>query len=77
MKRNNIRYLVASIIVILVALVGLSSIMGDDKDLDFFSKSIKDTGVFISKVFYSPIKFVKNALETNEEKKIYIKNMLN
>ena len=69
MKRNNLRYLVASIIVILIALVGLSSIMGDDKDLDFFSKSIKDTGVFISKAFYSPIKFVKNALETNEEKK--------
>ena len=69
MKKNNLRYLVASIIVILIALVGLSSIMGDDKDLDFFSKSVKDTGTFIVKLVYSPIKFVKDTIQTTDEKK--------
>lgn len=69
MKKNSLRYLVASIIVMLVALVGLSSIIDDDKDLDFFSKSVKDSGTFIIKVFNSPIKFVKDKIHEADEKK--------
>lgn len=66
--------MIISVIVILVALIGLSSIMGDDKDLDFFTKSIKDTGTFLSKIVYSPIKFVKDKInETDEKKDLYKK----
>lgn len=69
MRKNNLKYMIISIIVIIIALIGLSSIMGDNTDLDFFSKSIKDTGTFISKIVYSPIKFVKDKIKTGDEKK--------
>ena len=69
MRKNNLKYMIISIIVVIIALIGLSSIMGDNTDLDFFSKSIKDTGTFISKIVYSPIKFVKDKIKTGDEKK--------
>lgn len=69
MKKNNLKYMIISVIVILVALIGLSSLMGDDSELDFFTKSIKDVGTFFSKVAYSPIKYVKNKVKENDEKK--------
>ena len=69
MHKNNLKYMIISIIVILVALIGLSSITGDNKNLNFFSKSVKDTGTFIVKIFSSPVKFVKDKLKESEDKK--------
>ena len=69
MRKNNLKYMIISIIVVIVALVGISSIMGDNTELGFFTKSIKDTGTFISKMAYSPIKFVKDKIKASDEKK--------
>ena len=74
MKKNNVRYVIISIVLIIVILIGLSSINNDNKPLKFFSKSIHDTGTYISKIFYSPIKFVKDKIgETDEKKDLYKK----
>ena len=69
MRKNNLKYMIISIIVVIIALIGLSSIMGDNTDLDFFSKSIKDTGTFISKIVSSPVKFVKDKIKESDDKK--------
>ena len=74
MKQKKLKYII--IIVILFGfLLGLtSSTIKDDRDLNFFEKAIKDTGVFIQKIFYSPIKLVKEKIEVfNEKEDIYKK----
>ena len=74
MRKNNIKYVVISIIIIIAVLIGLSSLNNDNTSLDFFSKSIKDSGTFIGKIVYSPVKYIKNKInESNEKNNIYKK----
>lgn len=75
-KRNNqLKYLILSIIVVFAILLGITSqTAGDDKDLNFFEKAIKDTTTFIQKIFYAPTKYVKGEIEVfNEKKDLYKK----
>lgn len=73
-KNNKLKYTIITIITFAV-LLGISSyIISDDKDLNFFEKAIKDTSTFIQKIFYAPIKYVKDELEVfNEKKDLYEK----
>ena len=73
-KNNKLKYIII-IIVSLAILLGISSYTIDDnKDLNFFEKTIKDTTTLIQKIFYAPIKFVSNQLEVfNEKKDLYKK----
>lgn len=75
MKKNNKLKYVIIFIVGFAILTGITSkIIGDDKDLNFFEKTIKDTSVFIQKIFYTPIKFVKDKIEiVNEKQDLYKK----
>ena len=73
-KNNKLKYVII-IIVSFAILLGISSYtIDDDKDLNFFEKAIKDTTAFIQKIFYAPIKYVKEELEVfNEKKDLYEK----
>ena len=73
-KNNKFKYII-SIIVIFAILLGISSYtIDDDKELNFFEKAIKDTTMFIQKIFYAPIKYVKDELEVfNEKQDLYKK----
>lgn len=77
MKKQNKKnkYIIIVIVVLFLLLIGITSnTLSDDKNLNFFEKSIKDTTIFIEKIFYSPIKFVKNKIEIiNETNKLYKK----
>ena len=73
-KNNKLKYIII-IIVAFALFLGISShVIGDDKDLNFFEKAIKDTTTFVQKIFYAPVKFVKGKLEVfNEKKDLYEK----
>ena len=76
MKRKNskLKYVIIGV-VSFALLLGISSyVIDDNKNLNFFEKTIKDTTTFIQKIFYAPIKFVSNELEVfNEKKDLYKK----
>ncbi|MDO4963201.1 MAG: rod shape-determining protein MreC [bacterium] len=74
-KKNNTKYFILGGIVLFAVLLAITSNnISDSKDLNFFEKAIKDTGVYTQKIFYAPIKFVKDKLEVfNEKKDLYKK----
>ena len=73
-KNNKLKYIIFSIILFAVFLGITSSIISEEKNLNFFEKAIKDSTTFIQKIFYSPIKYVKDELEVfNEKKDLYKK----
>lgn len=74
-QNNKIKYMIISIIVIFLVLLGITSnTLNDKKDLNFFEKALKDTTVFVQKIFYTPIKFVKDKVEMiNETNDLYKK----
>ena len=73
-KKKNIKIIIA-IVVIFGLLLGISSYkVKDDNNLNFFEKAIKDTTTFITKIFSSPINYIKEELESyNEKKDLYKK----
>lgn len=73
-KNNKLKYIII-VVVSLAILLGISSYTIDDnKNLNFFEKTIKDTTTFIQKIFYAPVKFVSDQLEVfNEKKDLYKK----
>ena len=73
-SKNKLKYIIISVLIVAVLICITSKIIGEDKDLNFFEKAIKDTSVFIQKIFYAPIKFVKDEVEVfNEKKDLYKK----
>ena len=74
-KSMNLKYIILSIIVIFIVLIGITAnTLDDKKDLNFFEKAIKDTTTLVQKVVYSPIKFVKEKIEVfTETKNLYKK----
>ena len=72
--RKKIRY-VLIIIFIFAAFLAISArILNGKKNLNFFEKSIKDTAMFVEKIAYSPIKFIKDKIEMlTESNKLYKK----
>ena len=61
-KNNKFKYIIFSIILFAVFLGITSSIISEEKNLNFFEKAIKDSTTFIQKIFYSPIKYVKDEI---------------
>ena len=74
-KNVNIKYFVIGVIILFVILMGLTAhSLDDEKDLNFFEKTIKDSVTFVEKIFYAPIGFVKEKVELfTETKKLYKK----
>lgn len=70
-NNNNIKYAIISIILVLIVLIGITSfnISKEDRNLNFFEKTIKDTTTFISKVVTSPINLFKDKNSTNKKLK--------
>ena len=76
MKRKNNKLKNIIIVIVLFAIFfGISAYtIGDNKNLNFFEKAIKDTTTFVQKIFYAPVKFVSDQLEVfNEKKDLYKK----
>ena len=70
MKKKSKAKVIIILIVVFALLLGITSYtIDDDKELNFFEKAIKDTTTFISKIFYTPIKFVKDEIDIHNEKK--------
>ena len=74
-KKNNKTKYVIIFVVLISILLGITSWRIDsNKNLNFFEKTIKDTTVFVQKIFYAPIKYVKKEIEVfNEKKDLYKK----
>ena len=69
MKKKSKAKVIIILIVVFALLLGITSYtIDDDKELNFFEKAIKDTTTFISKIFYTPIKFVKDEIDIHNEK---------
>lgn len=69
-QNNKLKYIIISIIVIFAILLGITSRSLDEKrNLNFFEKAVKDTTTFVQKIFYTPIKFVKEKVEMIDETK--------
>lgn len=77
MKRKNInmKFFVIGIILLFVILMGITAhSLDDEKELNFFEKTIKDSVTFVEKIFYAPIGFVKEKIEMfTETKDLYKK----
>ena len=75
-KQNNKKvYIIIASIIVLGVLLGItSSSLNEKKNLNFFEKSIKDTGIFFQKIVLVPIDFVGSKIEMfKETKNIYEK----
>lgn len=77
MKQKKLKYILIIILLFGLLLGFTSSTIKEDRDLNFFEKAIKDTSVFIQKIFYSPIKFVKGKIEVFSEKEDIYKKYTN
>ena len=73
-KNSKLKFIIITIVLFAI-LLGISSYTIDDnKDLNFFEKAIKDTTTFVQKIFYAPVKYIKDELEVfNEKKDLYKK----
>lgn len=73
-KNSRLKYVVIGIVLFAILLGITSFSIGDDKDLNFIEKTIKDTTTFAQKIFYAPIKYVKGQVQIfNEKKDLYKK----
>ena len=69
-KNINIKFFVIGIVILFIVLMAITAhSLDDEKELNFFEKTIKDTTTFIQKIFYAPIKIVSNELDVFNEKK--------
>ena len=51
-KNVNIKYFVIGVIILFVILMGFTAhSLDDEKDLNFFEKTIKDSVTFVEKIF--------------------------
>ena len=68
---NNIKYAIISVILVLVVLIGITSfnVNKEDRNLNFFEKTIKDTTTFISKIITSPVRLFKNNKNSDDKLK--------
>lgn len=68
-KNKNIKIIISIIIIVILLLKITSRILDDKKELNFFEKTIKDSIVFVEKIFYSPISYIKDKIEISKETK--------
>ena len=69
------KYMILVSTVVVVILLGfITTIVRSNRNLTGVEKSIKDSVLFVNKIVYSPIKFIKNKTkEYNEKKDLYRK----
>ena len=74
-KNINIKFFVIGIIILFVILMAITAhSLDEDKELNFFEKTIKDSVTFVEKILYAPIGFVKEKVEMfSETKDLYKK----
>ncbi len=74
-KNINIKFFVIGVIIFFVVLMTLTAhSLDDEKKLNFFEKTIKDSVTFVEKILYAPVGFVKDKIEMfTETKKLYKK----
>ena len=74
-KNVNIKYFVIGIIILFVVLMAITAhSLDEERELNFFEKTIKDSVTFVEKIFYAPIGFVKEKVEMfTETKNLYKK----
>lgn len=74
-KKLALRYIVLIILVIIVVFLSIvSKVVNEERKLTLVEQSIKDTGLFINKIIYAPIKFINSKIkEVNEKKDLYNK----
>lgn len=67
------RYIILSVLVVVAIMFGLTTkAVKENRNLNFFEKSIKDTTTFVMKILYKPISFAKEKIkESNEKDKMY------
>ncbi len=69
-RKHQKKYLIVIIIIIIIiALSILHKTVNYNRNLTKIEGVIKDTGIFINKIVYSPVKFIKNKVVENKEKK--------
>ncbi len=77
-QNNKLKYVIISIVVIFLALLGFTThTLNKEGKLNFFEKTIKDTTIFVQKIFNVPINFIKEEIsmyiETKDLYKKYTK----
>ena len=70
MKNNGSkRYIILGILVVVAIMFGLTTkAVKENRNLNFFEKSIKDSTTFVMKILYKPVSFVKEKIKENNEK---------
>ncbi len=69
-QNNTLKYMVISMIIVILILLGISSrSLDEERNLNFVEKAVKDTTTFITKIFTAPVNFVKDKIEMSNEKK--------
>lgn len=73
-NNNKLKYIIISIFIFAV-LIGITvNTINDSRNLNFFEKSIKDSVIFVEKIFYTPVKYVNEKIsEIKESKNLYKK----
>lgn len=74
-KKIETKYIVLFIILGVCVIIGLLSlIIKDDRPLSFVEKGIKDIGIGVSNILYTPVRFVTDKIDNYKEmKRIYQK----
>ncbi|MDD2519120.1 MAG: rod shape-determining protein MreC, partial [Bacilli bacterium] len=73
-NRNKKYWLILIFLSIIIVIGVIYKMVNDDRNLTKIESLLKDTGLFVNKVFYSPIKFIdKLATEQKEKKEMYEK----
>lgn len=74
-KNVKIKYFIICIVSLFAVLMTITAnSLDDNKELNFFEKTIKDSVTFVQKILYTPIGFVKEKVEMfSETKNLYKK----
>ena len=69
------KYIILIVLVAVAIMFGITTkAVKENRNLNFFEKSIKDTTTFVIEIFYKPVSFVKEKIkESNEKDKMYKK----
>lgn len=73
-NRNKKYWLILILLSIIIVIGVIYKMVNDDRNLTKIESLLKDTGLFVNKVLYSPIRFIdKKVTEQKEKKEMYEK----
>ena len=68
-KKNNTRYIILVIVILIAILLGITvRDVKEERKLNFFEKSLKDTGTLIVKISSAPFKITKKKIKEHQDK---------